>query len=127
MYISFQAEHLCTILSEFDTKSDNLELSACPRSKALTMSTSSAVVSNYSVEVPFDSDIVNAFQVDHAVTAKYQFSLLKYALKPMAMAEKVSIRFDSRSFLSVQYMIKVNADTTCFMEFYCAPEIDNDQ
>ena len=46
----------------------------------------------YSVEVPYDSEIINGWRVDRAVSSKYQFSMLKHALKPMSMAEKVSIR-----------------------------------
>lgn len=123
--IILMADHLCNILSEFDSKSDTLEIGACPEAKTVTFSTSSTIVSKYSVEVPYDSEIINGWRVDRAVSSKYQFSMLKHALKPMSMAEKVSIRFDSRNFLSVQYMIKVSGDTTCFMEFYCAPEVDD--
>ena len=121
--IILQAEHLCDIFNEFDSKSDWLEFTICPTNQTLTMSTSSPTVSNFSVEIPFDSGIVSHFQVEEYISTKYQFSTLKYALKPMAMADKVSIRFDSRQFLSIQYMIKMT-DTACFMEFYCAPEID---
>lgn len=123
--IILMADHLCNILSEFDTKSDTLEIGVCPEAKTITFSTSSTIVSRYAVKVPFDSDIINNARVERAVSSKYQFSMLKHALKPMSMAEKVSIRFDSRNFLSVQYMIKVSGDTTCFMEFYCAPEVDD--
>jgi len=124
--VILQAEHLCNIFAELESaKSDTLDLSVCPKNRCLTMSTSSAIVTKFSVEIPFDSEIVNHFQVDEFVSTKYQLSTLKHALKPMAMAEKVSIRFDSRRFLSIQYMIKLT-DTACFMEFYCAPEINDD-
>ena len=36
--------------------------------------------------------IGNGVSEDDVIGARYQFSLLKHALKPMSMAEKVSIR-----------------------------------
>ena len=126
---------MCALFSEFDAKSDHIEFIVSGKNKTLTLATSCAAVSNFSVEIPSDSEIVSHFHAAAAgaagaagettVSSKYQFSLLKHALKPMPLAEKVSIRIDSRQFLSIQYMIKLN-DTACFMEFYCAPDISDD-
>ncbi len=51
--------------------------------------------------------------------------MLKHALRPIGMSEKVSIRMDDRDFLCLQYKIQYH-DVTCFVEFYCAPEEDCD-
>ena len=122
--IIITAENLCDIFSEFDGfKNQTIEFKVCPAARTLQMTTSSTAVSIFSVEIPFDSEMVSHFQVDKIVKAKYHYAMLKHALKPISMADKVSIRFDSREFLSIQYMVKLN-DVACFLEFYCAPEVE---
>jgi len=129
-----QAEHLCNIMSEFDPRSEFLKMRVDPKEKVLSMAAKSNILQEFAVDVPSQSDIVQSFQIgngvseDDVIGARYQFSLLKHALKPMSMAEKVSIRFDSRQFLSLQYMIKLEGmeETTSFIEFYCAPEVEDD-
>ena len=45
-------------------------------------------------------------EVKEYICVRYQLNLLKHALKPISMAEKVSIRIDARKLLSIQYMIR---------------------
>lgn len=59
---------------------------------------------------------------------RYKMSLLKPSTKALALSCKVSVRMDSRGFLSLQYLIRNDDGQICFVEYYCCPdvEVDND-
>ena len=116
-------EHLKDMLQELDSKCDYVEFVMCPVTNVFSMSTFETSV-NFCVEIPFDSEIVCHSEVNEYICVRYQLNLLRHALKPISMAEKVSIRIDARKLLSIQYMIQLNDDTKSYMEFYCAPDID---
>ena len=117
-------ENLKDLVQELqDSKSDYLEFVMCPVSKVFSMSTYTAEA-NVCVEIPFDSELVCHADVNEYICVRYQLSLLRHALKPIPMAEKVSIRVDDKKLLSIQYQIQLNDDTKSYMEFYCAPDID---
>lgn len=118
-------EYLKDVLQELDSKSDFVEFVMCPTEKTFSMSTYESAV-DFCVEIPFDSEIVSHSEVKEYICVRYQLSLLRHALKPISMAEKVSIRIDERKLLSIQYMIQLNDDTKSYMEFYCAPDVDID-
>ena len=118
-------EYLKDVLQELDSKSDFVEFVICPTEKKFVMSTYEAAV-NFSVEIPFDSEIVSHSEVKQYICVRYQLNLLRHALKPISMAEKVSFRIDAKMLLSIQYMIQLNDDTKSYMEFYCAPDVEFD-
>lgn len=118
--------YLKDVLQELDSKTDYVEFVMCPTEKIFSLSTSESGVVDFCVEIPFDSEIVSHSEVTEYVCVRYQLSLLRHALKPITMAEKVSIRIDARKLLSIQYMIQLNDDTKSYMEFYCAPDVDID-
>ena len=124
--IIMMAEYLKDVLQDvLDSKSDYVEFVLCPTENFFSMSTSETAV-DFCVEIPFDSEIVSHSEVKESICVRYQLSLLRHALKPISMAEKVSIRIDERKLLSIQYMIQLNDDTKSYMEFYCAPDVDID-
>jgi len=47
----------------------------------------------------------------------YQLLLLKPSTKALSQASKVCIRTDSRGFLSLQYMIRIEDGQICFVEY----------
>ena len=116
-------ELLKDVIQELDSKCDCVEFVMCPVTKVFSMSTY-GTDANLCLEIPFDSEIVSHSEVNEYICVRYQLSLLKHALKPISMAEKVSIRIDAKKLLSIQYMIQLNDDTKSYMEFYCAPDID---
>ena len=118
-------EFLKDVIQDIDSKCDHVEFVMCPVTKVFSMSTYDPSV-NFCVEIPFDSEIVSHSEVNEYICVRYQLSLLRHALKPISMAEKVSIRIDAKKLLSIQYMIQLNDDTKSYMEFYCAPDIDMD-
>ena len=118
-------DYLKDVLQELDTKSDFVEFVVCPKEQIFSMSTYGSAV-NFCVEIPFDSEIVSHSEVKEYICVRYQLNLLRHALKPISMAEKVSIRIDARKLLSIQYMIQLNDETKSYMEFYCAPDVEID-
>ena len=49
-------------------------------------------------------------------------SLLKPSTKALALSCKVSVRTDSRGFLSLQYLVRNDDGQICFVEYYCSPD-----
>ena len=48
---------------------------------------------------------------------RYKISLLKPSTKALQLSSKISIRMDSRGFLSLQYMIVNEDGQVCFVEY----------
>ncbi|KRY77094.1 Cell cycle checkpoint protein RAD1 [Trichinella pseudospiralis] len=72
-------------------------------------------------EFPRNSDVIEIFSCSESQHRKFRMNLLKPAVKALQLANKVSIRLDNKGFLSIQYMIDFNGETS-FIEFFCAPE-----
>lgn len=53
-------------------------------------------------------------------------SLLKPSTKALALSCKVSVRTDTRGFLSLQYLIRNDDGQICFVEYYCCPDVEVD-
>ncbi|XP_058851645.1 cell cycle checkpoint protein RAD1-like isoform X2 [Acipenser ruthenus] len=53
---------------------------------------------------------------------RYKMSLLKPSTKALSLSCKVSIRTDSRGFLSLQYMVRNDDGQICFIEYFCCPD-----
>lgn len=53
---------------------------------------------------------------------RYKMSLLKPSIKALALSSKVSVRTDSRGFLSLQYLVRNDCGQVCFVEYYCCPD-----
>uniref|UniRef100_A0A8B9JQB8 RAD1 homolog (S. pombe) n=1 Tax=Astyanax mexicanus TaxID=7994 RepID=A0A8B9JQB8_ASTMX len=54
-------------------------------------------------------------------------SLLKPSTKALALSCKVSVRTDSRGFLSLQYLVRNDDGQICFVEYYCCPDEEADE
>lgn len=58
----------------------------------------------------------------HVYSQRYKMSLLKPSTKALALSCKVSVRTDSRGFLSLQYLVRNDDGQICFVEYYCCPD-----
>ncbi|NXS42258.1 RAD1 protein, partial [Balaeniceps rex] len=76
------------------------------------------------LDYPRDSDLMEAFHCNQTQTNRYKISLLKPSTKALSLSCKVSIRTDTRGFLSLQYMIRNEDGQICFVEYYCCPDED---
>ena len=46
-------------------------------------------VGDVTIEIPAESEIVNHFSADKEVSVRYRAAMLKWAFKPLSLAEKV--------------------------------------
>lgn len=49
---------------------------------------------------------------------RYKLSLMKPSIKPLGIALKVSLRIDDTGLLCFQFMIKVEDNHNCYIDFY---------
>uniref|UniRef100_A0A673L949 Cell cycle checkpoint protein RAD1-like n=1 Tax=Sinocyclocheilus rhinocerous TaxID=307959 RepID=A0A673L949_9TELE len=77
---------------------------------------------NAHYDYPKDSDMMELFQCTKIQTNRYKMSLLKPSTKALALSCKVSVRTDSRGFLSLQYLVRNDDGQICFVEYYCCPD-----
>lgn len=62
--------------------------------------------------------MVEVFQCSQTTSNRYKISLLKPSVKALTLSSKVSVRTDTRGFLSLQYMIMADDGQVCFVEYY---------
>jgi len=62
------------------------------------------------------------FIFSYVCSQRYKISLLKPSTKALALSCKVSVRTDSRGFLSLQYLVRNDDGQICFVEYYCCPD-----
>ena len=49
---------------------------------------------------------------------RYKISLLKPSVKALMVSTRTSIRMDTRGFLSMQFMIRLDDGQICFAEYF---------
>lgn len=118
------SEHLKDIFAEFDLSSEVMEITVNKDENTLSFSTF-GTAGDVKISLPKHSEIVQVFESHKTSKAKYPMSLLKTALKAIVMSDKLSLRMDNQNILCLQYMITFS-EGNCFLEFYCAPEIDTE-
>uniref|UniRef100_A0A671X8W5 RAD1 homolog (S. pombe) n=1 Tax=Sparus aurata TaxID=8175 RepID=A0A671X8W5_SPAAU len=77
---------------------------------------------NAHYDYPKDSEMMELFRCTTTQTNRYKMSLLKPSTKALALSCKVSVRTDSRGFLSLQYLVRNDDGQICFVEYYCCPD-----
>uniref|UniRef100_A0A4W4HQ42 Uncharacterized protein n=1 Tax=Electrophorus electricus TaxID=8005 RepID=A0A4W4HQ42_ELEEL len=82
---------------------------------------------NAHYDYPKDSDMMELFQCTKTQKNRYKMSLLKPSTKALGLSCKVSVRTDSRGFLSLQYLVRNDDGQICFVEYYCCPDEEVDE
>lgn len=123
--VIMKSECLKEAFSELDMTSDVLQILMSPDPPYFRLSTFGNAGSTHS-DFPKDSDMIESFTCTQTKTNRYKISLLKPSVKALGLSTRVSIRTDNRGFLSLQYMIKNEDGQVCFVEYYCAPDEDED-
>ncbi|XP_055330907.1 cell cycle checkpoint protein RAD1-like [Paramacrobiotus metropolitanus] len=105
---------------------NSFEISVRNTSANLTLKTTSDNVIS-EVIIDKDSDLVESFVCIKEGTYRYRPKLMKNAIKPLQIAQKVSLRIDDTGTILLQFMVKTDTDVDCFVELFCAPELDLDE
>lgn len=121
--IIIKSECLKEAFSELDMTSEVLEILMSPDKPFLRLSTFGNAGSTHS-DFPKESELVEQFQCTQTTINRYKISLLKPSVKALMVSTRTSIRTDSRGFLSMQYMIKMDDGQVCFAEYFCSPDED---
>jgi len=124
--IIMKSECLKEVFNELDNSSEVLQILMSPDQPYLQFSTFGNAGSTHS-SFPKDSDMVESFECSQTQTNRYKISLLKPSVRALTLSTRISIRTDSRGFLSLQYMIKTEDGQICFVEYYCAPDEEVDR
>uniref|UniRef100_A0A3B4X0L3 RAD1 homolog (S. pombe) n=1 Tax=Seriola lalandi dorsalis TaxID=1841481 RepID=A0A3B4X0L3_SERLL len=119
--VILQSESLKEPFSELDMTSEVLQITMSPSQPYFRLSTFGNS-GNAHYDYPKDSDMMELFRCTKTQTNRYKMSLLKPSTKALALSCKVSVRTDSRGFLSLQYLVRNDDGQICFVEYYCCPD-----
>lgn len=119
--VILQSDSLKEAFSELDMTSEVLQITMSPSHPYFRLSTFGNS-GNAHYDYPKDSDMMELFQCTKIQTNRYKMSLLKPSTKALALSCKVSVRTDSRGFLSLQYLVRNDDGQICFVEYYCCPD-----
>ncbi|XP_062501190.1 cell cycle checkpoint protein RAD1-like [Corticium candelabrum] len=118
-----KAEGMREVFAELDMTSDVLQLLMSPDAPYFRLSTFGNAGSMH-FEIPSDSEMMETFDCQQTQTNRFNITMLKPSLKALTLATKVSVRVDTRGFLSMQYMIYNYDGSVSFVEYLCAPDED---
>ncbi|XP_031433268.1 cell cycle checkpoint protein RAD1 [Clupea harengus] len=124
--VILQSDSLREAFSELDMTSEILQITMSPCQPFFRLSTFGNS-GNAHYDYPKDSDMMELFQCTTTQTNKYKMSLLKPSTKALALSCKVSVRTDSRGFLSLQYLVRNDDGQICFVEYFCSPDEEVDE
>ncbi|XP_042225587.1 cell cycle checkpoint protein RAD1-like isoform X2 [Homarus americanus] len=122
--IVMRSECLRDIFSEFDYNCCGvpvLEILTSPDPPYFRLSTISNM-STSDTDIPKDSDMIETFSCTKTMRQRYKLALLRPSIKPLTIAQKVLLRTDERGILCLQFMVKMEDNHICFVEFFCCPE-----
>ncbi|XP_002169940.2 cell cycle checkpoint protein RAD1 isoform X1 [Hydra vulgaris] len=122
--IIMKSAALKDVFQELDMSSDVIQLLLSPASPYFRISTFGNSGSIH-VDYPRDSEMIETFECQQTQSSRYKTSLMKPSIKALSVSSKLSIRMDSRGFLSLQYMILNEVGQICFVEYLCAPNEDS--
>jgi len=66
-----------------------------------------------SCDVDFADSTFILYQCESEMSFEYRLPLLRLAVKPLADAEKTFIKINSQGMLSIQHLIRIDAQKTC--------------
>eukprot|EP00117_Sycon_ciliatum_P002533 scpid93855/ scgid2304/ Cell cycle checkpoint protein RAD1; DNA repair exonuclease rad1 homolog; Rad1-like DNA damage checkpoint protein &gt; Cell cycle checkpoint protein RAD1; DNA repair exonuclease rad1 homolog len=123
--IILHSECLREAFSELDMSNESLEVLMSPDAPYLRLSTFGYIGSSHA-DYPKDSDMVDCFECRQTQLNRYKVALIKPSTRALHISSKVSLRVDTRGFLSLQYMIKNEDGNVCFVEYLCGPDEELD-
>ncbi len=119
--IIMRASWLHDAITELSSTSPTrLTITASPTAPCFTLS-STGPLGSATVEFSNNANLLETFQVPKRAVNTYKFSLIKGAIRAMAIASKVSIRADEQGVLSLQFMVEVDSGGVSFVDFHFVP------
>uniref|UniRef100_A0A6Q2XGJ5 RAD1 homolog (S. pombe) n=1 Tax=Esox lucius TaxID=8010 RepID=A0A6Q2XGJ5_ESOLU len=107
--------NLSNILKAITFK-DHAIFNATPNGLKVTVEDSKCLQANAFIQ----AEIFQEFTIKED-SVGFQINLTP-STKALALSCKVSVRTDSRGFLSLQYLVRNDDGQICFVEYYCCPD-----
>jgi cell cycle checkpoint protein len=107
------------LASSSSSQDSLLTITSSPTAPFFTLASASPLGSTV-VEFSNDRDLLETFQVPVRSQSSYRFALVRYAVRAMAVASKVSIRGDGAGVLSLQFMVEWEGKAS-FIDFRFLP------
>uniref|UniRef100_A0A8C6KA86 RAD1 homolog (S. pombe) n=1 Tax=Nothobranchius furzeri TaxID=105023 RepID=A0A8C6KA86_NOTFU len=114
------ARNLSNLLKAISFK-DHAVFTTTPNGLKVTVEDCKCVQANAFIQ----ADIFQEFTIkEDLITFQVNLtmSLLKPSTKALTLSCKVSVRTDSRGFLSLQYLVRNDDGQICFVEYFCCPD-----
>uniref|UniRef100_A0A914XN71 Cell cycle checkpoint protein RAD1 n=1 Tax=Plectus sambesii TaxID=2011161 RepID=A0A914XN71_9BILA len=122
--IIMKTEALWDQFVDLDTSSNTLAFAVDIKPSRLRLSTDGEL-GTIDIDFPADSEIIEKFETKEKHQNKYRLSLIRRVNKTLHLAQKVSIRTDTRGILSMQFMVEQPDNQHIFIEFFCVPDTDD--
>ncbi|KAK2710646.1 cell cycle checkpoint protein RAD1-like [Artemia franciscana] len=121
-----KSEVLKEAFSELDSTADKIKIEILVDPPTLRLVTNGSC-GRSQTDIQANTEYVEMFSYQEKVDASYHQDMLKLALKPLGISKRTSLRIDERGILCLQFMIQQENDKTGFVEFYCSPELLDDE
>lgn len=109
-------------IKEFDASSSTVTLSVSADELSLT---TTGEIGKAVTKFPRFSEQIERLDCAEPVVHQYPLSLIRKMSTAFAIANKVSLRCDSRGVLSCQFMVEQAERKQVYIEFYCVPFIED--
>ena len=120
--VIMRAVHLADAVVELASLSpERLLITAAPDTAPYLRFSAIGALGSAEVDFEKDSQLLETFQIWRKGSNEYKFSMVRQAVKAMAGAAKVSLRWDRQGVLSMQFMVEVEAGKVSFVDFRFVP------
>eukprot|EP01134_Creolimax_fragrantissima_P005513 CFRG5513T1 len=121
--IILQSEWLRPVFSELTIgdKNGTFDVYISAQDPCLRFSTSN-VAGSCEVNFPSDCEVIENLDSERTQSSRYLLSSMRHSLKALSVSTKVSIRMNTRGFLSMQFMIEHEMGQQSFVEYMLVPD-----
>jgi cell cycle checkpoint protein len=120
-----KSECLKEAFAEIDFTNNVLEMIMSPNEPNFKLITN-GYIGTTQFDFSSSSEMIEVFECKKTQRNKYKLALLKPSIKGLHQSSKVSVRMDTRGFLSLQCMVITDDQQICFIEYLCVPAEDDE-
>ena len=81
---------------------------------------------DFDYKILVQSEDIEQFRCDEDLICSYKLSLFKMTVKALLESKKLSLRTDCEGLLCFQFIIPIDENQDCFVEFYLIPNVLDD-
>ncbi|TPX33131.1 hypothetical protein SeMB42_g07523 [Synchytrium endobioticum] len=111
--------------SDIDKTAEFITLQMSPHPPQMRISATTPA-GEAQLDFPKGSEVVEAFHCEKGQEYKYKYSMIEPFFKALAVSTKTAIKMNEMGFLSMQFLIPIAEDETCFVEYLCLAMVNID-